>query len=148
MTCRIYLGEYQDAVTGTAAIAYVVIDEQGRLVQADARTVKSTAAISLQAVKMAAQGLCYLRGFELAAIYTDNPTALAALRQECPPKGSRRIITDIRHRLAAIPYPVTWGLAIGSAHSAAADVLARCAATRKKYCSPTAQQYKMLVHTL
>ena len=40
MTCRIYLGEYQDAVTGTAAIAYVAIDEQGRLIQADARTVK------------------------------------------------------------------------------------------------------------
>lgn len=148
MTCRIYLGEYQDAVTGTAAIAYVVIDAQGRLVQADARTVKSTAAISLQAVKMAAQGLCYLREFEHAVINTDNPTALATLRQEYPPKGSRRIITDIRHRLTAIPYPVTWGLAIGSAHSAAADVLARCAATRKKYCSPTAQQYKMLVHTL
>ena len=148
MTCQIYLGEYQETITGTAAIAYVAIDEQGRLIQADARTVKSTEGISLQAVKMAARGLYYLRRFGLAAIYTDNPTALAALRQECPPKGSRRIITDIRHRLAAIPYPVTLELAIGSAHSAAASTLARCAATKKKYCSPTAQQYKMLVHTL
>ena len=147
MTCQIYLGEYQETITGTAAIAYVLVDEQGRLIQADARTVKSTAAISLQAVKMAARGLCYLRGFEHAVICTDNPTALAALRQECPPKGSRRIITDIRHRLAAIPYPVTLELAIGSAHSAAASTLARCAATRKEYCSPTAQQYAMLVHT-
>lgn len=147
MTCQIYLGEYQEAVTGTAAIAYVAIDGQGRLIQADAKTVKSTEGISLQAVKMAARRLCYLRGFEHAAMYTDNPTALAALRQECPPKGSRRIITDIRHRLAAIPYPITLELAIGSAHSAAASTLARCAATRKEYCSPTAQQYKMLVHT-
>lgn len=47
-----------------------------------------------------------------------------------------------------VPYPVTLELAIGSAHSAAASTLARCAATKKKYCSPTAQQYKMLVHTL
>lgn len=148
MTCQIYLGEYQETITGTAAIAYVAIDEQGRLIQADARTVKSTEGISLQAVKMAAQGLYYLRRFELAAIYTDNPTALATLRQEYPPKGSRRIITDIRHRLAAIPYPVTLELAIGSAHSAAAGTLARYAATQKNYCSPTAQQYKMLVHTL
>lgn len=147
MTCQIYLGEYQEAVTGTAAIAYVAIDGQGRLIQADAKTVKSTEGISLQAVKMAARRLCYLRGFEHAAMYTDNPTALAALRQECPPKGSRRIITDIRHRLAAIPYPITLELAIGSAHSAAASTLVRCAATRKEYCSPTAQQYKMLVHT-
>ena len=148
MTCQIYLGEYQEAVTGTAAIAYVAIDEQGRLIQADAKIVKSTEGISLQAVKMAVRGLYYLRGFEHAAIYTDNPTALATLRQECPPKGSRRIITDIRHRLAAIPYPVTLELAIGSVHSAAAGTLARCAATRKKYCSPTAQQYKMLVYSL
>ena len=148
MTCQIYLGEYQETITGTAAIAYVAIDEQGRLIQADARTVKSTEGISLQAVKMAARGLYYLRRFELAAIYTDNPTALAALRQEYPPKGSRRIITDIRHRLAAIPYPVTLELAIGSAHSAAASTLARCVATRKKYCSPTARQYALLVSTL
>ena len=148
MTCQIYLGEYQETITGTAAIAYVAIDEQGRLIQADARTVKSTEGISLQAVKMAARGLYYLRRFGLAAIYTDNPTALAALRQECPPKGSRRIITDIRHRLAAIPYPVTLELAIGSAHSAAASTLARCAAVRKKYCSPTARQYALLVSTL
>lgn len=148
MTCQIYLGEYQETITGTAAIAYVAIDEQGRLIQADARTVKSTEGISLQAVKMAARGLYYLRRFGLAAIYTDNPTALAALRQECPPKGSRRIITDIRHRLAAIPYPVTLELAIGSAHSAAASTLARCVATRKKYCSPTARQYALLVSTL
>lgn len=148
MTCQIYLGEYQETITDTAAIAYVLVDEQGRLIQADARTVKSTEGISLQAVKMAARGLYYLRRFELAAIYTDNPTALAALRQEYPPKGSRCIITDIRHRLAAIPYPVTLELAIGSAHSAAASTLAQCAATQKNYCSPTAQQYKMLVHTL
>lgn len=78
----------------------------------------------------------------------DSPTALAALRQECPPKGSRRKITEIRHRLAAIPYPVTLELAIGSAHSAAASTLARCVATRKKYCSPTARQYALLVSTL
>lgn len=114
MTCQIYLGEYQETITGTAAIAYVAIDEQGRLIQADARTVKSTEGISLQAVKMAARGLYYLRRFELAAI----------------------------------PYPVTLELAIGSAHSAAAGTLARYAATQKNYCSPTAQQYKMLVHTL
>ena len=78
----------------------------------------------------------------------DVDKALAALRQECPPKGSRRKITEIRHRLAAIPYPVTLELAIGSAHSAAASTLARCVATRKKYCSPTARQYALLVSTL
>ncbi len=96
MTCRVYVGEYQDRITGAAATAYVVIDENGRLVKAMAQKVKTN------------KGLC----------------------------------------LAAIPYPVTLELAIGSAHSAAASTLARCVATRKKYCSPTARQYALLVSTL
>ena len=119
MTCRVYVGEYQDRITGAAATAYVVIDENGRLVKAMAQKVKTNKGLSLQAVKLAVQGL-----------------------------GSRRKITEIRHRLAAIPYPVTLELAIGSAHSAAASTLARCVATRKKYCSPTARQYALLVSTL
>ena len=141
MTCRVYVGEYQDRITGAAATAYVVIDENGRLVKAMAQKVKTNKGLSLQ-------GLCYLHGMDEAMLCMDSPTALAALRQECPPKGSRRKITEIRHRLAAIPYPVTLELAIGSAHSAAASTLARCVATRKKYCSPTARQYALLVSTL
>ncbi|MFR7712110.1 MAG: hypothetical protein ACLUZ8_14655 [Gemmiger formicilis] len=113
-----------------------------------AQKVKTNKGLSLQAVKLAVQGLCYLHGMDEAMLCMDSPTALAALRQECPPKGSRRKITEIRHRLAAIPYPVTLELAIGSAHSAAASTLARCVATRKKYCSPTARQYALLVSTL
>lgn len=113
MTCRVYVGEYQDRITGAAATAYVVIDENGRLVKAMAQKVKTNKGLSLQAVKLAVQGLCYLHGMDEAMLCMDSPTALAALRQECPPKGSRRKITEIRHRLAAIPYPVTLELAIG-----------------------------------
>ena len=104
MTCRVYVGEYQDRITGAAATAYVVIDENGRLVKAMAQKVKTNKGLSLQAVKLAVQGLCYLHGMDEAMLCMDSPTALAALRQECPPKGSRRKITEIRHRLAAIPY--------------------------------------------
>ena len=111
MTCRVYVGEYQDRITGAAATAYVVIDENGRLVKAMAQKVKTNKGLSLQAVKLAVQGLCYLHGMDEAMLCMDSPTALAALRQECPPKGSRRKITEIRHRLAAIPYPVTLELA-------------------------------------
>ncbi len=41
MTCRVYVGEYQDRITGAAATAYVVIDENGRLVKAMAQKVKT-----------------------------------------------------------------------------------------------------------
>lgn len=41
MTCRVYVGEYQDRITVAAATAYVVIDENGRLVKAMAQKVKT-----------------------------------------------------------------------------------------------------------
>lgn len=100
MTCRVYVGEYQDRITGAAATAYVVIDENGRLVKAMAQKVKTNKGLSLQAVKLAVQGLCYLHGMDEAMLCMDSPTALAALRQECPPKGSRRKITEIRYHIA------------------------------------------------
>lgn len=53
MTCRVYVGEYQDRITGAAATAYVVIDENGRLVKAMAQKVKTNKGLSLQAVKLA-----------------------------------------------------------------------------------------------
>ena len=56
MTCRVYVGEYQDRITGAAATAYVVIDENGRLVKAMAQKVKTNKGLSLQAVKLAVQG--------------------------------------------------------------------------------------------
>ena len=82
MTCRVYVGEYQDRITGAAATAYVVIDENGRLVKAMAQKVKTNKGLSLQAVKLAVQGLCYLHGMDEAMLCMDSPTALAALRQE------------------------------------------------------------------
>lgn len=81
MTCRVYVGEYQDRITGAAATAYVVIDENGRLVKAMAQKVKTNKGLSLQAVKLAVQGLCYLHGMDEAMLCMDSPTALAALRQ-------------------------------------------------------------------
>ena len=66
MTCRVYVGEYQDRITGAAATAYVVIDENGRLVKAMAQKVKTNKGLSLQAVKLAVQGLCYLHGMDEA----------------------------------------------------------------------------------
>lgn len=50
MTCRVYVGEYQDRITGAAATAYVVIDENGRLVKAMAQKVKTN------------KGLCSCKG--------------------------------------------------------------------------------------
>lgn len=41
MTCRVYVGEYQDRITGAAATAYVVINENGQLVKAMAQKVKT-----------------------------------------------------------------------------------------------------------
>ena len=64
MTCRVYVGEYQDRITGTAATAYVVINENGQLVKAMAQKVKTNKGLSLQAVKLAVQGLCYLHGLD------------------------------------------------------------------------------------
>ena len=78
MTCRVYVGEYQDRITGAAATAYVVIDENGRLVKAMAQKVKTNKGLSLQAVKLAVQGLCYLHGMDEAMLCMDSPTALAA----------------------------------------------------------------------
>ena len=46
MTCRVYVGEYQDRITGAAATAYVVIDENGRLVKAMAQKVKTNKGLS------------------------------------------------------------------------------------------------------
>lgn len=88
MTCRVYVGEYQDRITGAAATAYVVIDENGRLVKAMAQKVKTNKGLSLQAVKLAVQGLCYLHGMDEAMLCMDSPTALAALRQECRPRAA------------------------------------------------------------
>ena len=68
MTCRVYVGEYQDRITGAAATAYVVIDENGRLVKAMAQKVKTNKGLSLQAVKLAVQGLCYLHGMDEAML--------------------------------------------------------------------------------
>lgn len=68
MTCRVYVGEYQDRITGAAATAYVVIDENGRLVKAMAQKVKTNKRLSLQAVKLAVQGLCYLHGMDEAML--------------------------------------------------------------------------------
>ena len=48
MTCRVYVGEYQDRITGAAATAYVVIDENGRLVKAMAQKVKTNKGLSLR----------------------------------------------------------------------------------------------------
>ena len=53
MTCRVYAGEYQDRITGAAATAYVVINENGQLVKAMAQKVKTNKGLSLQAVKLA-----------------------------------------------------------------------------------------------
>ena len=47
MTCRVYVGEYQDRITGAAATAYVVIDENGRLVKAMAQKVKNKQGVIL-----------------------------------------------------------------------------------------------------
>ena len=47
MTCRVYVGEYQDRITGAAATAYVVIDENGRLVKAMAQKVKTNKGVIL-----------------------------------------------------------------------------------------------------
>ncbi len=148
MTCRVYVGEYQDRITGGSSNPHVVIDENGRLVKAMAQKVKTNKGLSLQAVKLAVQGLCYLHGMDEAMLCMDSPTALAALRQECPPKGSRRKITEIRHRLAAIPYPVTLELAIGSRPQRRRQYVGTVRGDRKKYCSPTARQYALLVSTL
>lgn len=56
MTCRVYVGEYQDRITGAAATAYVVIDENGRLVKAMAQKVKTNKGLSLQAVNWPCRG--------------------------------------------------------------------------------------------
>ena len=84
MTCRVYVGEYQDRITGAAATAYVVIDENGRLVKAMAQKVKTNKGLSLQAVKLAVQGLCYLHGMDEAMLcirtHADPKTVQTILR--------------------------------------------------------------------
>lgn len=93
MTCRVYVGEYQDRITGAAATAYVVIDENGRLVKAMAQKVKTNKGLSLQAVKLAVQGLCYLHGMDEAMLCMHCAPCTRSLIKNCSGSKACRYAT-------------------------------------------------------
>lgn len=144
MTVDVFCGA-SSCGNDVAAVAYTVVDtDSGALLHSGIRPAKpNRKTIDLQAVKAAVMGLAYIYNVAQAVVYTHSCTALSILAGTTPaPKGTGRLASDIRRRMAVLPFPVSIRLSFATEQSISNQLAD--ASLRGGYQPPTAQQYDLL----